>query len=284
MNRACVLGISFSLVLLLVLVVSPQSTFAQRAGFHGGSPGFHGGGFGGHGRGGGGFHNGGGSYGYRGGSFHNGFGGFHGGGFGGFGHDGFRHRPFFGGFPYPWYGWDFAFGVSPYWDPWFWGYGPWSGAPYLSYYSYDFPPDDGYYYRRYDNREDYDGCRSDYRHPDNGCTDHQPARPNRENPPAKPSNTPDNYRDRHYLTGDVEDYRSPDTSPVFTTPDVQLISAGPQNSAHLRPAVNNAIHLLRAMPPAARERYLNSDLYDSFSPQERELLNRDLEWSAIKNH
>jgi hypothetical protein len=36
--------------------------------------------------------------------------------------------------------------------------------------------------------------------------------------------------------------------------------------------MRNAIAALSAMPPAARERQLNSRRYDSFSPEEREVL------------
>jgi len=49
------------------------------------------------------------------------------------------------------------------------------------------------------------------------------------------------------------------------------------NSAELpsemRPAVRNAIEALRAMPPDARARQLNSGRYDAFSSEEREFLN-----------
>jgi hypothetical protein len=264
MNRNFFLNICFSLALSLVLAIFPPTSFAQRGGFHGGSGGFHGGGFGGHGGGFGGFSNGGG---FRGGS---GFGGFHNGsrGFGGgFNHNGFRHGPFFGGFGYSWYGWGFAFGAWPYWNSWFWG------APYPYYYPYDYYPDD----RDYHDRDHDDRCRADYRHPDNGCTDNSRSEPNRENTRPKPSNVPYNYRDRHSLASGGEDSRPPDEIPVITAPKIQVISSTPQKSPELRPAVKNAIQLLRAMPPAARERYFNSDLYDSFSPQEREFLKRALE-------
>jgi hypothetical protein len=50
------------------------------------------------------------------------------------------------------------------------------------------------------------------------------------------------------------------------------LSAGDTNSLAIRPAVRNAIAVLRAMPPAARERQLKSSRYEAFSPEERELL------------
>src|SRR5262249_58215760 len=40
----------------------------------------------------------------------------------------------------------------------------------------------------------------------------------------------------------------------------------------LRPGVRNAIILLRRMPPAARERWLASDRYSKFSPEEQQVL------------
>src|SRR5260370_3234416 len=66
MNRAFWLKISFVLTLSAALVALPESSFAQRGGFHGGGGGFHSGGGGFHG-GGGGFYGGGGSGVFRGG-------------------------------------------------------------------------------------------------------------------------------------------------------------------------------------------------------------------------
>jgi hypothetical protein len=40
----------------------------------------------------------------------------------------------------------------------------------------------------------------------------------------------------------------------------------------MRPAVRNGIEALRAMPPDARERQINSGRYDRLSPQDRALL------------
>jgi hypothetical protein len=44
-------------------------------------------------------------------------------------------------------------------------------------------------------------------------------------------------------------------------------------AAELRPEVQNAIRLLRAMPPAAAQERINSGRYAGFSPEERKLLN-----------
>ncbi len=304
MSRAAVLRISFVMVLSVVLAGVPQSSFAQHGG-HGGG-GFHGGGFGGHSGGsfhggGGSFHGGGGFGGFRGGggfhggggSFHDGrgFGGFPGGDFGGFhdgrgfggfhggrGFGGFRGNRFFGG--YRGYGLGFGFGFWPYWDayPYYYGYSPWWGAPY-PYYPYD----------RYDPYDPYSDpdyhCRPDYRYPDNRCNDGSPdnSKPRSQNGPARPSSTavPESSPDRNYVTRNVEDYRSSDSNDrTAPTPRVasnyQLAFATQELPSGQRAAVRNAIQALRAMPPDARQRQLNSGRFDSFSPEERELLNRTL--------
>ncbi len=272
--------------ILVVVAVSvalsgaPESSFAQRGG-HGGD-GFHGGGFGGRGGGFGNFH--GGGFGSHGGGS---FGGFHnGGGFGGFrggrGFGGFRGDRFFGGyrgFPGYGYGLSFGFGFGPYWGgyPYFYGYSPWWAAPYPYYYPYD--PYDPYYDRDYDReyrypRDDRD-C-SDYRR---SCAPPDTSKPRGENAPAKPSNTrvPESSPDLNYVTNDVKDDRSPVSNGgnVPTTHEAsnyQLANAVQPLSSGMRPAVRNAIEALRAMPPDAQQRQLNSSRYDSFSPEERKLL------------
>ena len=262
MNRPICSRILIVASVSLVLALIPATALAQRGGFHGGGGfgGFHGGGF----HGGSGAFHGGGS------GFHSGgFGGFHGaapGGFGGFrngrfgrGFGGFGYRPFYGG-GYPWFGWgvSFDFGFWPYWSyPYWYGYGPWYG-PYAYYSPYD--PYDSYgagYPRDYrDNRRNHrDPC--DYRYPDT-------CKSKGNNAPVKPSNM--NVR------------QQPPAAPAPLNPgDVILDDSAPKISLTayrpaLRPAVRNAIQLLRAMPPAARQQRLDSGQYDSFSPEERELL------------
>jgi hypothetical protein len=251
----------------VALAGTPELSFAQRGGFHGGGGGgFHGGGGGFHsgggfGGGGGSFHGGGGS-----GNFHGsgGFGGYHGSGYGGFhshsGSYGYRHYGYRGGSFYAYGGYPFYFGINfgfwPYWGgyPYWYGYGPgWGPYGYSSYYGpyspYDAPDRD--------HRDD--PCSPDYRRPDNGCTDNSPgmSRPNGESLPSKPSKDigPETSPERNYVTTNFAEYR-----PV-------------QPASGLRPVVRNAINALRAMPPAARERQVNSGRYNDFSPQERELLN-----------
>jgi len=56
--------------------------------------------------------------------------------------------------------------------------------------------------------------------------------------------------------------------------NVQLASLSTQkNPSQMRPAVRNSIEALRAMPPTARARELNSGRYAGFTPKEREVLN-----------
>ena len=257
----------------IVLALIPAAALAQRGGFHGGGGfgGFHGGGF--HGSSGA-FHGGGSG-------FHSGgFGGFHGAGpgrFGGFrngsfrgGFGGFHHHSFYGG-GYPWFGWggDFDFGFWPYWGyPYRYGYAPWWG-PYSYYYPYD--PYDSY---GSDEPRDYGDRRShrdpcDYRYPDTckSSGNHAPVKPSnmnvRQEPPAAPA--PLN-------PGDVIlDDSKPAVSLIAysSTPSREDRNDG---SPTLRPAVRNAIQLLRAMPPAARQQRLDSGRYDSFTPEERKML------------
>ena len=284
MNPTILLRAVSVAVVSVALAGTPESSFAQHGG-HGG--GFRSGGFGGHvgggSHGGGGFGNFHGSGGF--GSFHNtGFGGFRGrGGFGGF-----RGDRFFGGFRgYPGFfsGFDFGFGFWPYWGayPSWYGYGPWWGSyAYYSPYDYlDYPYDTPRY--RYPRHDRDSRCRPDYRHPDNGCNDSSPdtSKPNSENPPPKPSNTlgPERSPERNYVTTNFADY-SPILLNAMTAPTPDVASDHlPANSATqqipsgVRPRVRNAIDALRAMPPDARERQLNSGRYDNFSPEERELLN-----------
>jgi hypothetical protein len=252
------------------LTGTPELSFAQHGG-HGGGGGFHGGGF--HG---GGFH--GGGFGGFAGGVHGGrgFGNFHGsaglahyhGGFGGsYGHRGFYGyggRGFYGygGYPgygsfygyggYPFFfGINFGFGFGSYWSayPYSYGYGPWWGpsgyySPYpSSYYPYDAEPD----YR--DHR-----CNTDYRDPNDGCAGNSGPSSDIE---SAPSNTigHETSSDSNYVTTNFVDYQT-----------------AAHTSVRIRPAVRNAIGALRAMPPEARERQLNSGRYDGFSPQERELL------------
>ena len=277
MKRAVWLKILILAAVSLALAGSPESGFAQRGGggFHGGGVGFHGGGFG------------------SGSAFHGGFnGGFHSGGFGGF-HGGFGgvnggFVGFRGGWGFPgwwgWGGWGWGFNISLGWPYWGWGYpyyNPWWGPSAYGYPSspYSYPGDpgsapDGRYVPDYRYAPDHRV--PDYRH-DNSQPDDQSV-------PAKPSTMelPGSSAEHNYVTRNFD--QRPNVSPTEvggTTPasNFELATSRspvPSNSrqhAALRPEVQNAIRLLRAMPPAARLERINSGRYASFSPEERKLLN-----------
>jgi hypothetical protein len=76
----------------------------------------------------------------------------------------------------------------------------------------------------------------------------------------------------------LADYKSaasidPAAIPAPVTSNYRLRdSATRQLPSGLRPAVRNVIQALRAMPPEARQRQLNSGRYRNFSQEERELL------------
>lgn len=282
MIRLASLRILVLIALSIALIGIPQSSFAQHGG-HGGGGGFHGGG--------GAFHGGGNFGGFHGGAawFHgSGYGAFHSGGYYGFHGHGFRGGPFFGGLGFPGYGFGFGFGFSPYWGypywgyPYSYGYGPW-GNPYAYYYPYD-----PYYYQdgpgsrdgRYP-RGNRDGC--DYRY-----EDEHPCKSQKKNAPPRPSSTvPKSSPQHNYVTTNpaandsafsLADYRpSSSTNPADATAPVasnhQLINpTTSQLPSGLRPAVRNAIQALRAMPPDARQRQLNSGRYHSLSPEELEFV------------
>jgi len=292
MNRPSLLRLLAIGAVSSALVLIPQSSFAQRGGggggFHGGGGGFHGGG--------GGFHGGSGSgSGFRGGNF----GGFRGGNFGGsrgggFRGDGFRggfrgdrsfHRTFrdfddfgFGiGFDFgfwPWWGWGYPYysAYYPWWGPYGYGY-PYDPYAYQGYgdpgYGNPGYGDPGFRDRGYGSRRPY-GNDPDYRY--------EPV-PNRRAPnnnvkpdssaPAKPSSgQSDNSSDEY-------ESRNPGIAPMSRVAASTFQMADYKThepTVQLRPAVRNAIAVLRVMPPAARERWMNSRAYSGFSAAEKELL------------
>jgi len=269
MKPAIYLKLVAAIAVLIALCAAPQATFAQRGGFHGGGGGFHGGGFGSGFHGGGsGFHGGG----FRGGNFggsRGGFGGFNN-GFGRGSFRGFRGDRFFFGGGSPWF-FGFDFGFAPYWYgyPYAYGYGP---GPWWGPYAYSSPYGDyDYYDYRYDPPDP--GYTPDYRHERPSNRDDRSPRnssPNGQNAPAKPSNgagqqssTDPTYVLVKYSAGASANH--------------QLADAAAQLPSGLSAPVRNAIVLLRAMPPEARQRWLNSGRYDNFSARERELLNQAVE-------
>jgi len=267
MNTRALLRTLALSVVSVALAATPQLAFARGGGHGGGGAhfgggGFHGGGFGG----------------FRGGSvgtFRGGYGGFRGGfaGNGGYGYYG--GRGFYGGrgyWGYPGWGWGLNVGIGL----GYWGYPYWYGAwgPYgpYAYASPDYP----YYYDPY-----YDGdyrCPPDRYQDERNCTapNNQPNNPPRNapnNPPPQPSSmpAPQGFRQNNVNTS----YAGYGTPPLREgSGNYRLASYTEPLPSNLRPAVRNVIEALRAMPPAARERQLNSGRYDGFSSQERELVSQ----------
>lgn len=246
MNRTGLLKTLVVAVVSVTLGVAPEASFAQR-GNHGMGGGFH--------VGGGGFHHGG-----------NGFSGFRSGFYGG--HSGFWGYPGYG------YGVSFGFGFGPYWGayPYWYGYGPWWGPS--AYYPYN-----PYYYPDTTDPSYRPDCRSspDYRHDD---VPPSSSNPDGDNAPAEPSSTPvpEASPDQDTVTTYSVTYRPtisrdrPDASRRVGNNYEPAGSSAQQLSSGLRPAVRNAIQALRAMPPWAQQRRLDSGRYDNFTPQERKLL------------
>jgi hypothetical protein len=280
MKRIVFFKVFATTAVTLTLLATPQTSAAQRGGFHGGggAMGFHSGG---------GFRSGGfsGLRGGRGfGNFRGGFGGFRGGR--GFYGRGLYGRGFYGGFRgyrgfYPGFYSGFGFGFWPYWGgyPYGYGYGWRAPDPYAYYSPYDYPDED---YGQRDGCRADDPCNRDGRGRDRrDCYDYRrkcsspdnrpDARPDGGNAPAKPSSeaAPDGARGGNYLT-------------VSLSNSAEHVPSGDTNSLAMRPVVRNAIAVLRAMPSAARERQLKSGRYEAFSPEERELLARATQSSALE--
>jgi hypothetical protein len=251
MKKSTSLRVLCALLVLVVLSCAPIPAFAQRGG-----GGFHGGG--------GGFHGGGGHYGYAGGGQF--YGGYHGGGYGWHGgYYGWRG----GSWGYPrWgygygYGWGFSIGFNwaPYGFgyPYAYGYGPWWGGPYYYspyYYPYSVPP--AYPYS-YPNPNNGSGSVSA---PDSGLNSHN-------NSPGRYSNSPNPSSMVNNVLAPAwpaPNYRTQSTASTVVVKSMRQIPPA-------RREVQNVIEALRAMPPGARQRQIDSGRYSSFSPEERELLN-----------
>ena len=253
MKSAVWLKILIVAAVSLALAGTPESSFAQR--------------------GGGGFHGGGGFGGFRGGNF----GGFHG-GFGGVGW----------GYPGWWgwggWGWGWGLNVGFGWPYWGWGYPYYDG--WWGPYAYSYPYDPYYYPGDRDSAPDGHYV-PDYRYaPDHRVPDyrHDNSEPDDQSSPAKPSTMelPGSSADHNYVTRNFDQRPNVSNTGVRTTTRVsnfelatstsRLPSTSRQGAA-LRPEVQNAIRLLRAMPPTARQERINSGRYASFSPEERTLLN-----------
>jgi len=255
MNKSSLLRVLCVLVTSFVLICTPASSFA--AGGHGG-----GGGGGFHGGGGGGFHGGG-----FGGGFHGGGGGFHGGGFGGsrggWGGGGWRGgwggngwRGGWGGRGWGW-GWGWGFGAG-----WGWGWGPYWGYPYAygyPYYSYPYDPYYPYYRPGYPpaDRDPYNGGNRDPR--DNSQRQNS-SYPGPERSPGVSDNIPRTTFVSRKTAGDID--------------SAEYWLSNYQQPTVPRQEVRNVTQALRAMPPEARRRQIESGRYRDFSAEEQELLSR----------
>lgn len=274
MNRISLLRVLSLGVVCFALAMIPQNAFAGGrggGGAHGGG-GFHGGGGGFHG-GGGGFHGGG------------GYGGYHGGYGGGYGYRGGYGYGYRGGYGYGWrggygwgypgwgwggwgigiglnFGWGYPYGYYPYYPYYYpnyypyYPYYPYSSYPYSSYgpvgaqpgYSAPAPYGQatGAYAQPYGSYQNYPNYQS-----------YQSAAPPRTVAPAPgPTSNQLKFYDAVY-SSPGESYRS---------------GAVAQQLQQTRPEVRNVVRALRAMPPAARQRQLESGRYGNLSPQELKLV------------
>ena len=244
MRKGTLIRMLCALIASVPLVCLPTLVLAQHGG-HGGGGGFHGGG-------GGGFHGGSGFYGGGGHSY----GGYHGGSYGWHGGYGGWHGGYWGypryGYGYGW-GFSIGFGWSSYWPgyPYAYGYGPRWATPYYD--PYAFGPY-GYTYNGYGNV------------PGSNSYGNSPA-----NSPAP--------RDMNSAATNVALFASKGSNHATdatagTANNYVLASSSTQQSPSRR-EVQNVIQALRAMPPDARRRQLDSGRYSAFSSEERSLLDND---------
>jgi len=297
-NRPNLARVLFLGAVLLTLGLSTQSAFANGAhgsgggGFHGGGGGFHGGGGGYHGGYGGGYHGGygggyhggygggyhggygGGYHGGYGGGYHGGYGGYHGGyGYGyrggyGYGYGGYGYG--YGGFGFglsfnfgwPWgYGYPYAYGYYPYY-----AYSPYYSYPYYPYPYYSGPVS---YSAPVSGPSGYSDPTAYSQSSGNYPNDAPVAQPRYSVPQAAPPNSNSYTLHEATYVARPPSYRS--ASATVSAASYHPASAARQLPA-MRPEVRNVIRALRGMPPAARQRAINSGQYSNFSPQELELV------------
>ena len=105
------------------------------------------------------------------------------------------------------------------------------------------------------------------------------ARPEVRNAIRALSGMPPAARERELATGLYADFSPAERAvvknaifaPAPQRNSSQVLRAS-SRTAQPRPEVRNAIRTLQAMPPAARQRQIDSGMYSSFSPQERQML------------
>jgi hypothetical protein len=266
MKNSSLLRVFWVVVACVALGWVPKSVFAQHGGGgHGGGGGFHGGGGGGFHGSVGGFHGGGGHYAYGGGHY----GGYYGRGYYGwhggyYGRRGYWGYPGYGRYGYRYgYGWGFGFGLGwPYWYPYGYGYSPWWYAP--NYYPYYYNAPYGYPYP-------YNGS-GDPPPPDPGAKspDNSPAKPSRDPAPESPQGT---YSARRNVAAFAPTAPLHTASGTIATGSDYRPAHSEQQLPPLRREVQNALRVMREMPPFAFQRRIDSGLYKDFTPEERALLN-----------
>lgn len=264
MNNTIACRIFCLAIVLVILVWAPQPALAS--GMHGGG-GFHGGGGGFHG-GGGGFHGGsnfagayhGGGYGWHGGgsAWHGGGSAWHGGGY----YGGWRGA--YWGFPgWGYGGWRFSIGFNfgPFWGgfPYVWAPAP----PFIIYYPVPVPFSGPAAYTSADAYPNNQGGGNAY----NGG--YQLGPPGQRSvapiPTPAPATNSLTIRDAAY-TPAARNHSTMITAASNTRP----INSSARRLPAPRPEVQNVIRALRAMPPAARQREIDSGRYSNLTPQELE--------------
>jgi hypothetical protein len=249
----------FAVLVVVLIVWAPQSVLAQR-GHGGGGGGFYGGGSW-HGGG----WNGGGSW--RGGtaSWHGGN-VWHGGRYGWGG--GYWGSP----------GWSFAVGFNfgPFWGGWGYPWAPFFPVYFLYPYPYFVPaiPPSRLAFTSAQSAGGYTNSNSYAVQQPSVPAEEFQGGPARQNPPAlqsAPATNSLNIRNASYALASPH-YSSPSASGSSATVRPAVYTT--QQVPNLRPEVQNVIRALRAMPPAARQRQMDSGRYSNLTPAELQIVRR----------
>jgi hypothetical protein len=239
-----------ALVLSLATLVSAQHGMAR--GFHGGGGHFYGG------------HYGRGYSGWRGG-YHGSqgaYGGWYGGRHGWYG--GYWGYPYYGwGYPYYGFGWGISVGFA--WSPyWYWPVDP---------YSYGYGYDYGYEYGAWTGSPDYQrnsSCDFRYSCSDQRMPDCDTSRPGPQARRSVPRPYVNSSAARPVISKPIPNPTVEPPPPIAVDDPRKMVLV--DDSSPLRRETQNAVRTLRGMPPAARQRWIDSGKYDRFSPEEQAVL------------
>ncbi|HME11193.1 MAG TPA: hypothetical protein VKG25_29320 [Bryobacteraceae bacterium] len=296
MSKSIALRVLCAALFLVMIGWAPESVFAQRGGGHGGG----GGGF--YGGGGGGFHGGGGGGGWSGGGWHGGGGSAWRGGGGSWGGGsawrggGWSGGGWRGGSGWGWGGWR---GGRYGWGRGYWGFGStwafsigFNWGPSWGGFAYPFgfvwvpsplcspcfvlvpagdPPGDPDSSGSSSTGYAYASSPSSNYVPDNSSAQQYRAPAPRSNVPAPPHPPAANsvtIRNASY-TSPAPQYARAVTA---TSSNYRPASSTARQLPPLRPEVQNVIRALRAMPPWARERQIDSGRYSNLTPQELQIV------------